>query len=125
MIRKFLLWLSGRLDALLGKRDGDSPVVVKDEDAPPPAEQPVEPKPVEEPQALEPTPEPEVPVQRRFELDMLPAHNGDSLLLGFEDAAGKIRQIWIDGGWCALTGNTMSGTCGAWWLRGESWTCWW
>ncbi|MEZ4774011.1 MAG: Zn-dependent hydrolase [Bacteroidia bacterium] len=43
----------------------------------------------------EPTPEPPRP---RVKFASLPANNGDTLLLGFEDHAGSSHYIWIDGG---------------------------
>ncbi|MDX2248261.1 MAG: hypothetical protein SF052_15875 [Bacteroidia bacterium] len=44
-------------------------------------------------------PAPNLPTpQPRVKLAALPANNGDTLLLGFEDAEGKSHYIWIDGG---------------------------
>lgn len=34
----------------------------------------------------------------RIKIAALPAHNGDTLMIGFEDEHGKSRYIWIDGG---------------------------
>jgi len=84
LLQQLWAWLKGLWLFLLGTPLESKPPGSPEVSAPPEPAQPEEPE--------------TAPVPRRIQLAMLPAHNGDTLLLGFEDAEGKVRQIWIDGG---------------------------